>query len=54
MQITLHPDADAELTEAAQYYESREPGLGLDFLGEVERAMAQILINPEAYQKIVR
>lgn len=53
-QITLHPDADAELTEAAQYYESREPGLGLDFLGEVERAMAQILINPEAYQKIVR
>jgi hypothetical protein len=44
--ITLHPDADAEVTEAARYYESREPGLGSDLLGEVERAFEQILANP--------
>lgn len=50
--VTLHPDADAELTEAARYYESRQPGLGVDFLAEVERALDQILTNPEAFQKI--
>ena len=52
--ISLHPDADAEVTEAARYYESREPGLGTDLLGEVERALDQILMNPEASQKIGR
>jgi toxin ParE1/3/4 len=52
--IRLHPDADAEVTEAARYYESREPGLGSDLLGEVERAFEQILANPEASGKIGR
>jgi toxin ParE1/3/4 len=52
--VTLHPDADAEITDAARYYESREPGLGSDLLGEVEQALDQILTNPEASQKIGR
>ena len=51
--IGLHPDADAEVNEAARYYESREPGLG-DLVGEVERALDQILTNPEASQRIGR
>jgi toxin ParE1/3/4 len=54
MKLIFHPDADAELTEAAQYYESRQPGLGSDFLAEVERALDQILTNPEAFRKIGR
>ncbi|MGA7876620.1 MAG: type II toxin-antitoxin system RelE/ParE family toxin [Desulfoferrobacter sp.] len=52
--ITLHPDADAELTEAARYYELRQPGLGSDLLEEVERALDQILTYPEASQNIGR
>ena len=52
--ISLHPDADAEVTEVAQYYEACEPGLGSDFLGEVERALAQIETNPEAFRRIGR
>jgi hypothetical protein len=36
--LGFHPDAGAELTDAAQYYEVREPGLGTDLLDEVERA----------------
>jgi len=36
--ITLHPDADTEITEAARYYESRQPGFGADLLGEMEQA----------------
>lgn len=52
--LTLHPDADAELIEAARYYELRQPGLGSDLLEEVERALDQILTYPEASQKIGR
>jgi len=52
--IGFHPDADVEITEAAQYYEERLAGLGSDLLGEVERALDQILTNPEASQRIAR
>ena len=52
--IGFHPDADVEVTEAAQYYEVRKSGLGSDLLVEVERALDQILTNPEAYQRIGR
>ena len=52
--IGFHPDADAEVTEAAQYYEVRKSGLGSELLGEVERALDQILTNPEAFQRIGR
>ena len=52
--IEFHPDADVEITEAAQYYEERLAGLGSDLLGEVERALDQILTNPEASQRIAR
>ncbi|QCQ23138.1 type II toxin-antitoxin system RelE/ParE family toxin [Desulfoglaeba alkanexedens] len=52
--LTLHPDADAELIEAARYYELRQPGLGSDLLEDVERALDQILTYPEASQKIGR
>jgi plasmid stabilization system protein ParE len=50
--IGFHPEADAEVIEAAQYYELRQPGLGSGLLGEVERALDQILANPEACQRI--
>ncbi len=50
--ITIHPDAEAEITEAAQYYEAHKPGLGSDFLGELERGLDQISTNPEAAQRI--
>ena len=50
--ITLHPDADNELTEAVRYYESCEAGLGSDLLGEVEKAFDQISTNPEAWQRV--
>jgi toxin ParE1/3/4 len=52
MLITFHPDAETEIIEAAQYYEVRKSGLGADLLGEVERALDQILTNSEASQRI--
>jgi plasmid stabilization system protein ParE len=52
--ITFHLDADAEVTEAAQFYEARSPGLGSALLEEVQRSLAQIVTTPEAYQQIGR
>jgi len=52
--ITLHPDVDSEITEAARYYESRQSGLGTDLLGEVQQAFDFISKNSEASQKIGR
>jgi hypothetical protein len=44
--ITFHPDAETEITEAAQYYEEHKIGLGSDFLGEVERGLELISNEP--------
>jgi len=39
MSFDFHPDAEAELLEAIQYYENVEPGLGQDFAVEVYSAV---------------
>ena len=52
--ITFHPEADAEVAEAAQFYETRSPGLGSALLEEVRRSLDQIATMPEAYQQIGR
>lgn len=45
---TFHPDADAELEEAALFYESRMAGLGRSFAAEVERTIALLREYPDA------
>lgn len=37
--IRLHPAADAEVEATAWRYEEREPGLGTEFLVELERVL---------------
>lgn len=46
--VTFHPEAEAEMRAAAEFYETRRRGLGVDFIGEVERA-TQALV---AYSRI--
>ena len=50
--VTLHEEADAEVNEAAKYYEERVPGLGLLFLAAVEEAVEKVLADPEAFQLV--
>jgi plasmid stabilization system protein ParE len=45
--------AERELNEAAQYYDSEGPGLGVVFLNEVERCIRDILEHPEAGSVLV-
>ena len=52
--IRFHPEADAEVTEAVEFYEARSSGLGSAILDEIQRSLGQIAMAPEASQKIGR
>lgn len=47
MSLIYHPDAEAELIEAAQFYERRIPTLGAQFLDAADRAVGVILEAPD-------
>jgi toxin ParE1/3/4 len=47
-EVSLHPLAEAELSETVSYYEERLAGLGLAFLTEVEAALWSIVQYPRA------
>ena len=49
MTFSFHPEAEAELSEAIEYYENREPGLGYDFSIEVFAAIQNIILYPTAW-----
>ena len=44
----FHRLAERELNEAAQYYDSEEPGLGSSFLQEIDRCLHSRLIPKRA------
>lgn len=45
--VRLH--AEVDLKEAIQWYERQRPGLGADFLEEIDRAMDRLAGEPERY-----
>lgn len=50
MRLIYHPDAEAEVVEAAHFYEQRVPGLGDRFLRELDAAVADIQQNPRRWR----
>ena len=52
--IQFHPAAEAEVNEAAAFYEDASSGLGEDFLAEAEHTLIQIGANPLATPVIAR
>ena len=53
MTLSFNPIARQELADAAQYYELESPGLGVAFVGEVERCCASIMEQPESGRTIL-
>ena len=47
--VTILHEAEAELWEAVAYYESRCPGLGLDFAAEIEASINAARRFPERW-----
>lgn len=52
MRLIYHPDAEAELIQAAKFYEERVPALGVQFLGAADRAILVILEAPDRWRII--
>jgi hypothetical protein len=52
MRLIYHPDAEAELIEAARFYEQRVPSLGGQFLDAAELATGAILDAPQRWSLI--
>lgn len=50
--LTLRPQAEVEIGEAAVWYEGCGAGLGNDFLRAIDAALAAIQRNPFQYQII--
>jgi plasmid stabilization system protein ParE len=51
--LVIRPEADEEVREAALWYESRERGLGHEFLRAFRAATAVLRRNPLLYQVVV-
>ena len=47
-ELTLRPEAQAELAEASEWYEARVPGLGLEFIRSVDSSSipSLVILNP--------
>jgi hypothetical protein len=45
--VIVRPKAEADLREAAHWYESRRPHLGSQFLDEISEALHLLEITPE-------
>jgi toxin ParE1/3/4 len=48
--IRFHPEAEAEMIDAASWYESQQEDLGKRFLASLQDALNRISLNPELYK----
>lgn len=51
-QLIVRPEAETDLADAAVWYESREPGFGLELVSEVLSAISRALKNPESFTRV--
>lgn len=54
LELFIRPEAEADALEAYRWYNEQLPGLGGEFLGEIDRALENIRANPEAHRKLHR
>jgi plasmid stabilization system protein ParE len=50
--VRLLPEAQAEFDEAADWYEQRQTGLGVDFVRRVREVIRRIAANPQLHAAI--
>ncbi len=54
MKVRFARAAEADLAAAVAYYDGQNPGLGDDFLDEIEAATARVEQFPNAWHKLSR
>ena len=54
LELIIRPDAEADVVQAYRWYNEQVPGLGQEFLAEVDRVIESIQFNPKLPRKIYR
>lgn len=54
VELIIRPEAEADALQAFRWYNEQLPGLGQEFLAELESAIESIRANPEACRKLNR
>ena len=49
IRVRVVPEAEAEMTAAALWYESKRPGLGAEYLASIDGALERIADGPLAF-----
>ena len=49
MQLVVHPDAQTEIIEAADWYDQRATGLGDEFMADIDSALDIIVERPNVW-----
>src|SRR5690242_20109264 len=52
--LIVRPEAEADITDATVWYETREPGLGLHLISEVHSAIARASKTPDSFTRVRR
>jgi plasmid stabilization system protein ParE len=52
--VVFRPPARDEYDQAFEWYELRQPGLGLEFEEEVERVLGEVAAHPRRYPVVLR
>lgn len=47
--VSFHRAASTELIEASRWYEDKRPGLGVEFIAEIERCIALASAHPRQF-----
>ncbi|MEI9911417.1 MAG: type II toxin-antitoxin system RelE/ParE family toxin [Bacteroidota bacterium] len=50
--LIIQPEATEDMLESFEWYEKQKPGLGYEFLEEVEKGLSQLIINPLYFSSI--
>lgn len=51
-EVRLRPEAEQDVAEAALWYEANEPGLGAQFVDQVQAAINTIAEQPNAFTTV--
>jgi plasmid stabilization system protein ParE len=49
VRLELHPEADAEVDSAVDWYEAQRPGLGAEFFAELRRDLGIVAAAPRSW-----
>jgi plasmid stabilization system protein ParE len=54
LELIIRPEAEADAQQAFRWYNEQVPGLGQEFLAEVDRVLESIRANPEIHGLVYR